>query len=398
MGIGDLYKLIENKASNAIGRVPITHYAGKMIAVDGHNWMYRYMYGARNISAGKTNFATETVDNRQTRQEWLILCLNFIIKWLSFKVTPIFVMDGPDKPAKGDTMAERSKAHNKKKESFREKLEQLNSLDVLDRSEEMIGELKKDFTKFIDLDSDDVSHLISILDRIGLPWLKATGEAEQLCTMLALEGKVEAVFSKDGDNLTLGCPVLLKDFGDVIYEDGVSVPTLIYYELSIILDELELTMEQFVDLCILLGCDYNSRLKGYGPVNALKAIKNYGSINDLAKDKDITCLNYAECIVNFKRVDSEEITLEGNLSLREPDAFLIRETLEANNVSKLSARLSNAIAETYYYNKELEKKRAKKRIVKIKKKVVKVNEGKDKKVAQPDEIKREGKRERKEVA
>lgn len=366
MGIGDLYKLIESSASGAIGRVPITHYSGKMIAIDGHNWMYRYMYGARNISAGKTNFATETVDNTKTRQEWLILCINFIIKWLTYKVTPIFIMDGPDKPAKGNTMAGRSKIHNEKKESFQKKLEQLNSLDLLDRSEEMVSELKSDFTKFIDLDQDDIYHLISILDRIGLPWIKASGEAEQLCTMLALEGKVEAVFSRDSDNLTLGCPVLLKDFGEVIYENGSSVPTLIYYELSIILDELELNMNQFVDLCILLGCDYNTRLKGFGPVNALKAIKKYGSINDLSKDKDISCLNYAECLINFKRVNSSEIIIEGNMKLKEPDVFLIRETLEASNVSKLTARLSNVIAETYYHNKELEAKKIKKRVIKVK--------------------------------
>ena len=34
-------------------------------------------------------------------------------------------------------------------------------------------------------------------------------------------------------------------------------------------------MSQFIDLCILLGCDYLEAIKGIGPKSALKLIREY---------------------------------------------------------------------------------------------------------------------------
>jgi flap endonuclease-1 len=36
--------------------------------------------------------------------------------------------------------------------------------------------------------------------------------------------------------------------------------------------------DQFVDLCILCGCDYADTIDGIGPVTAFKLIKNHGSL------------------------------------------------------------------------------------------------------------------------
>merc|ERR1711865_1359121 len=41
------------------------------------------------------------------------------------------------------------------------------------------------------------------------------------------------------------------------------------------LEGLELTMAQFVDLCILMGCDYSDTIKGIGPVKGLELIKKH---------------------------------------------------------------------------------------------------------------------------
>jgi 5'-3' exonuclease len=52
---------------------------------------------------------------------------------------------------------------------------------------------------------------------------------------------------------------------------------------------LELTYDQFVDLCILCGCDYCSTIKGIGPKTALKLVKQHKTleaiIEHLRKDK-----------------------------------------------------------------------------------------------------------------
>ena len=167
--------------------------------------------------------------------------------------------------------------------------------------------------------------------------------------MLALEGKVEAVYSKDGDNMVLGCPILLKAYSAEMYENGQSIPTLEFYELAVILNKLELSMEEFVDFCLILGCDFNKRPTGWGPVTALKLIRKHRSVKKIAEatGRDITCMNYEMSLANFKRVDSDSLIIRGRFDLSEPDIFTIRDILEANDVSTLTKGLCGSMAECY---------------------------------------------------
>jgi flap endonuclease-1 len=43
---------------------------------------------------------------------------------------------------------------------------------------------------------------------------------------------------------------------------------------------------QFVDLCILLGCDYCGTIKGIGPKRAIDLIKQHGSIEEILDNLD----------------------------------------------------------------------------------------------------------------
>ena len=50
-------------------------------------------------------------------------------------------------------------------------------------------------------------------------------------------------------------------------------------DLSEVLEELQLTREQLIDIAILLGTDYNpGGVKGIGPKKALKIVKAYGCL------------------------------------------------------------------------------------------------------------------------
>lgn len=44
------------------------------------------------------------------------------------------------------------------------------------------------------------------------------------------------------------------------------------------LKELGLTADQFIDLCILCGCDYAPKISGIGPGRALQLITKHGSM------------------------------------------------------------------------------------------------------------------------
>ena len=63
---------------------------------------------------------------------------------------------------------------------------------------------------------------------------------------------------------------------------------ILEFRLADILTAMELTMPQFVDLCILCGCDYTDTIRGIGPKNALKLIKTHGSIEKVLESLDTT--------------------------------------------------------------------------------------------------------------
>lgn len=48
-----------------------------------------------------------------------------------------------------------------------------------------------------------------------------------------------------------------------------------------VVEQLQLTRDQFIDLCILCGCDYTGKISGIGPVRALNLIQKHGSIENV---------------------------------------------------------------------------------------------------------------------
>ena len=52
------------------------------------------------------------------------------------------------------------------------------------------------------------------------------------------------------------------------------------------LEGLGISMEQFTDLCILLGCDYCDSIKGVGPTRAIELMKKYKTLDEVVKNLD----------------------------------------------------------------------------------------------------------------
>lgn len=42
---------------------------------------------------------------------------------------------------------------------------------------------------------------------------------------------------------------------------------------------MNVSMDQFVDMCIMCGCDYVNNIRGIGPVRALQLIQKHGTID-----------------------------------------------------------------------------------------------------------------------
>lgn len=47
------------------------------------------------------------------------------------------------------------------------------------------------------------------------------------------------------------------------------------------MSEFDLTYEEFIDMCILCGCDYTTTIEGVGPITAFKLIKEFKTIENV---------------------------------------------------------------------------------------------------------------------
>jgi len=121
-----------------------------------------------------------------------------------------------------------------------------------------------------------------LLKLMGIPYIDAPCEAEAQCAALVKAGKVYATGTEDMDALTFGSTVLLRH---LTFSEARKTPIREFY-LERILAELELSQDEFIDLCILLGCDYCDSIKGIGPKRAIDLIKQYKTIEEIIKHLD----------------------------------------------------------------------------------------------------------------
>jgi len=174
---------------------------------------------------------------------------------------------------------------------------------------DIVNKLRKEYIKSIRLPRKDYKTLQEYLERNGITCYNAKHDAEELCSALCREGVVDLVYSNDSDNLVFGCPILLrkitdKKFYDLENKKMTKICEICRYDN--VLNEIEFNDEQFTEFCIMLGCDFNERMKGArtGPVTCHKLITNHKSINNLPEkyEKYKHYLNYDSCkaIFNFK--------------------------------------------------------------------------------------------------
>jgi 5'-3' exonuclease len=101
---------------------------------------------------------------------------------------------------------------------------------------------------------------------------------------------VYAAGSEDMDTLTFNTPILYRH---LTFSEAKKEP-ISEINLQLALEGLEMKMSQFIDLCILLGCDYLEPIKGIGPKSALKLVREYGGLKGVVehlREKYVFCLS-----------------------------------------------------------------------------------------------------------
>ncbi|XP_056410890.1 flap endonuclease 1-like [Hyla sarda] len=172
--------------------------------------------------------------------------------------------------------------------------------------------------------SDKWKDLKTLLNYLGVPFIQAPSEAEATCAHLVLKNVAWGAVTEDMDALPFSCHRLIRNLKA---EKKIKVQE---YNLDEIWKQLNLSREQFVDLCILLGCDYTSKIKGLGRKKALKMIREYKSIEGIVRVKSQEQIppdfDYVTARRQFLSPVVAEVNLE-DLKWTKPDDDKIRHFL-----------------------------------------------------------------------
>jgi flap endonuclease-1 len=206
-------------------------------------------------------------------------------------IKPLYVFDGAPPKLKSGELAKRTARKAEATEAHEEAKETGTAEDV-----------EKFSRRTVRVTKEHNAECKKLLKLMGIPYIDAPTEAEAQCAVLARAGKVYAAASEDMDTLCFEAPILLrhltfseqrkepiqeihlnrtleglgmdrKQVGDSLSQDPFM--DTIYSCL--------LPAAKFIDLCILLGCDYLEPIPKVGPNTALKLIREHGSLEKVVE-------------------------------------------------------------------------------------------------------------------
>ncbi|GBG31764.1 Flap endonuclease 1 [Hondaea fermentalgiana] len=265
MGIKQLMKLLDEEAPGCYKETEKTSYMGRTVAIDASMQMYAFLVMVRTAGAGGApaqHLMNEAGEVTSHISGFFYRTINLLQKGLK----PVFVFDGKAPELKSDEISKRKEAKAKAEADLQKAQEAHRDAEDQEKAQEEIEKASKRTTRVTREHNEDVQKLLRLM---GLPIVLAPGEAEAQCAELCAKGKVFAAATEDMDALTFGAPILLRR---LTLPDSQNQP-VVEIHLDKVLAQLELTMDQFIDLCILCGCDYCSSIKGIGPKKALKYIR-----------------------------------------------------------------------------------------------------------------------------
>mmetsp|Transcript_2693 Transcript_2693/g.3694 ORF Transcript_2693/g.3694 Transcript_2693/m.3694 type:complete len:439 (+) Transcript_2693:81-1397(+) len=270
MGIQGLTKLLCDECPGCIKEIELSSLTGRKIAIDASMAMYQFLIAVRSRSDGNsyasmlTNEAGEVTSHLQGM-------FHRTIRLLSNGIKPVYVFDGKPPTMKSGELLKREAKRVKAEADHSEAKETGTAEDVDKFSKRLVHVTKQN--------NDDCKTLLQLM---GVPVVNALCEAEAQCAAMAKGGLVFATGTEDMDALTFKTPKLIRK---LTFGQNSKQPIL-ELDYQKILDELKITHDEFVDLCILCGCDYTENIKGIGPKKALAFIRKYHSIEKIIENLD----------------------------------------------------------------------------------------------------------------
>lgn len=290
MGIKDLGGFIKKNSPGSLIQMPLNLFYRRRIGIDSANWAFKYLK-----TTGKSWQPEDPFDEIDYDDLYRVLfdeMTKFNINLMEHHITPVWIWDGKAHEYKTKEKEKRRTERQGRIEEKERLKKRLMDLPPFERDEDEVKKYKKlvESTSYVPKEIYDKLHKDMI--SLGIPSLIAPYEGETYAANLAIQRKLAAVWTADTDILAIGCPIKLSGY---VYEGSKRLDAFNATYLFDLLEDLEMDIHTFRDFCILCGCDFNDRMKGIGPGKGYKLFKKHGSIEEISKLMDTSCLNIEQC-------------------------------------------------------------------------------------------------------
>ncbi|UPV73372.1 flap endonuclease-1 [Halorussus limi] len=310
-----------------LSAVPFDELDGSVVAVDAHNWLYKYL----TTTVKWTRDEVYTTDDG-TEVANLVGVVQGLPKFFENDLTPVFVFDGAVTDHKSAEIEQRREERQKREEKLEEAREEGDAVEVarLDAHTQRLTDTIQRTTR-------------ELFDRLDVPYIEAPAEGEAQAAHMARTGAVDYCGTEDYDSLLLGAPFTLRQLtskGD---------PELMDFEAT--LEKHDVTWEQLVDIGILCGTDFNEGVSGVGPKTALKEVKEYGDIwgvleargESIEKDVDVI----RELFLNPTVSDDYEFDAEMDPDMEAAREYVVSEWgVAEDEVERGFERIEESVVQT----------------------------------------------------
>ncbi|SEO73629.1 flap endonuclease 1 [Halogranum amylolyticum] len=320
MGNADLRDLA------VVSDVSFDDLGGSVVAVDAHNWLYRYL----TTTVKWTRDETYTTGGGEEVAN-LVGLVQGLPKFFEHDITPIFVFDGGVTELKDDEVEARREQKEKAEKRLEEARERGDAVEAarLEARTQRLTAVIHETTR-------------GLLDRLDVPYIEAPAEGEAQASYMARRGDADYVGSEDYDTLLFGAPLTLRQLtskGD---------PELM--DLEATLERHDITYEQLVDVAILVGTDFNPGITGIGPKTALKAVKEHGDLWGVLDARDLH-VDHADRIrqlfLDPPVTDDYDVDLDIDPDLEAARAYVTEEwEVDPDEVARGFERIEESLVQT----------------------------------------------------
>ena len=288
--------------------------SGKTVAIDAYNAIYQFLSVIRQPD-GKP-----LMDQRGRVTSHLAGLLYRNANLLELGIRPAYVFDGMPHKMKMRTIAERSERRAKAKRDWEDAVQK--------------GDYQKAFSKATQsskITNEIVESSRILLTYLGIPVVQAPEEGEAQAAFMAMKGDVWAASSQDFDSLLCGAPRLVRNLTltgkrKMPGKDESKEISVELIHLEKVLQETKLTRHQLIDLCILMGTDFNEGVMGIGPKKGLKLIQEHRDLEGAMKVLQVEIEGYQEIRHIFMEYETNpEYSLEWKSPDREKVLSLLKD-------------------------------------------------------------------------